>query len=471
MPDSNNFYGGSNTVLPNATMQQQIFYGDQFAKKMLEATDHPLTLVLLGAGVDATKGFPSSAGLIPRIVDYLETEEGKAVDAALRKAIGRVYFHFDKFVSNTIDRLAKDLDRELVNICHDITEELKTNSSLTADQRKMGQLIERLFRKIINIKTGAAIDQETGELISEVLGTEIKDEFIVDFSRLTYTETFNKIIVELLQRSMHDAGHPILRHVYKNVLDVEQLLSQYFYGFYTGQTSTIRDYLYISWMLWACLVHSEQQMALQPAEAGAHPDIYAQLRGKDCQLLNFNYTTYARQCSDTALYYYGSVMEYVDVEHKNEISLGDIHAIDLPAFFKDRLSAEISFDADHKTIPIPSFLPPLKLQTVISHHYLSTWYHASQLLLRATKIVILGYSFSGTESFLSDILRDSHAARIVVIDQDIDTVARNVCRILQLDASRYTRVMDQGVEQRIYAANRLTLVKSDLGTVDVGKWV
>lgn len=59
----------------------------------------------------------------------------------------------------------------------------------------------------------------------------------------------------------------------------------------------------------------------------------------------------------------------------------------------------------------------------------------------------------------------------MVIDQDIDTVARNVCRILQLDTSQYTRVMDQGVEQRIYAANRLTLVKSDLGTVDVGKWV
>lgn len=102
---------GANQIAPNAMTQNQYFYGEEFARKILGSKDEPLTLVVLGAGVDATIGLPTSADLIPRIVDFLETDEGKTLDAILRKAIGRVHFHFDKFVSTAIDRLAKDLDK------------------------------------------------------------------------------------------------------------------------------------------------------------------------------------------------------------------------------------------------------------------------------------------------------------------------------------------------------------------------
>ena len=66
---------GVNQIAPNAMTQQQIFYGDQFARKILGSKEEPLTLVVLGAGVDATMGLPTSADLIPRIVDFLETDE------------------------------------------------------------------------------------------------------------------------------------------------------------------------------------------------------------------------------------------------------------------------------------------------------------------------------------------------------------------------------------------------------------
>ena len=111
---------GANQIAPNAMTQNQYFYGEEFARKILGSKDKPLSLIVLGAGVDATIGLPTSADLIPRIVDFLETDEGKTLDTILRKAIGRVHFHFDKFVSTAIDRLAKDLDREIVSICHNI---------------------------------------------------------------------------------------------------------------------------------------------------------------------------------------------------------------------------------------------------------------------------------------------------------------------------------------------------------------
>lgn len=477
MNDTNiDVQNGYNQIAPNATNQIQNFYGFDFAEKLLKTKECPLTLVVLGAGVDATLGLPTSSSLVPRIVEYLESDEGKAVDAALRKAIGNVRFHFDKFVNNAIDRLAKDLDKELLTICRNITEELNHNSSLSDDQRKLGNLIIRLFGKIIDIKKGAAIDAETEMLIEEVLGTTVKDDTIIDFTHINYTETFKSIIVEILQKSMYEAENPILCHVYKNILDIEQLLSNYFYGFYTGQISYVRDYLYISWILWAYLVNEEQRMVQQENAQADKPNLYAQLKNfgsqqKDatCQLLTFNYTSYASQSSDTALYFHGSLTEYVDVENKNDFKLENLQGIDIEAFFKNQLASEISFDPDRKSLPIPSFMPPLKLQTVISRKYIDIWYQASQMLLRANRIIILGYSFSSPDNFFCDYLRENRDAQVVIIDKNIDAVSRNVCRILQLMPNRYSRQVVNGIEHRRYD-NRVTIIGADLAEIDLDKY-
>ena len=210
--ESNQFdiSGGSNLIAPNAMTQQQIFYGDQFARKILGSKEEPLTLVVLGAGVDATMGLPTSADLIPRIVDYLATDEGIKLDAILRKVIGRVRFHFDKFVSTAVDRLAKDLDKEIVSICHNINDELDNNKSLDETQRKLGMLIVRLFKKVLDFKKGAEIDTETMNLIEEVFDTVVKDDSIIDLSHLNYTDTFKNIIVEILQKSIHESNNPFI---------------------------------------------------------------------------------------------------------------------------------------------------------------------------------------------------------------------------------------------------------------------
>lgn len=476
MPDESNTFdigGGTNQIAPNATTQQQIFYGDELAKTILGCKEKSISVVVLGAGVDATLGFPTSADLIPRIVDFLETEEGRLIDATLRKAIGGVRFHFDKFVSNAIDRLAKDLDKELVTICRNIRYELDHNASLVDGHRKMGNLIVRLFRKIIDIKTGATIDAETESLISEVFNTVVKDDTIIDFNHLNYTDTFKSLIVEILQRSMHESGNPILRHVYKNILDIEQLLSQYFYGFYTDRISYMRDYLYISWILWAYLVSEEQRIAQtttnDSTESHSHT-LYDQLRGTDSQLLTFNYTTCAYQASSKAIYFHGSLMEYVDVENKNDFMLDNLLTLNLQDFVQHRLAEELSFDSEHRAIPIPSFLPPLKLQPLLSKRYIDTWYKASQLMLRASRIIILGYSFNSIDSFFCDILRENRDAQIIIINKDLETVSRHVCNILQLPSNRYSRQIINGKELRKYN-NHVTIVEADLAELNLSEYL
>lgn len=136
--------GGNNQLLPNAThAEQHIHYhnGDEGSA----VSNCAKTLVILGAGADAAAGLPASSQLIPSIVDWLETNEGKAVDDALRKQLKRLTFRFDKFVDDAIDRLAKDLDRERDTICSNVREDLEHNPGLDDSHRKTGSLIVRIF--------------------------------------------------------------------------------------------------------------------------------------------------------------------------------------------------------------------------------------------------------------------------------------------------------------------------------------
>ena len=477
MPHDSHFdiSGGKLQILPNADhAEQHIHY---HAADVGGAVSHctqadnvshcAKTLVILGAGADAAVGLPASSQLIPGIVDWLETDEGKGVDDALRKQLKRLTFRFDKFVDDAIDRLAKDLDRERDTICRNVRDELEHNPNLDDSQRKMGNLIVRIFQKITDVKQGDAIDEETEQLIREVTGLEPTDHAIIDFSRINYTETFKTIITHILRSSLHDSANPILRHVYKNLLDIEQLMAQYFYGFFTGKQGQIKTYLYIAWTLWAYLIHREQEL---------NPDlnsqsVYDQLLGKDdIQVVTFNYTTLAAQASPSALYFNGNLTDYVDIENKNDLHIDDIHALDLTTFFRERLPQELSLEGDRIAIPVPSFMPPLKLKPVISDRYITMWYLTSEAIRQAERILILGHSIHAAESFFCDMVRNNRQAEITLIDRDLDTVCRNLCNTLQLSLNRYTTLTVQNHPARKYD-NRITVVQADLNDIDLTPWL
>ena len=52
----------------------------------------------------------------------------------------------------------------------------------------------------------------------------------------------------------------------------------------------------------------------------------------------------------------------------------------------------------------------------------------------------------------------------------MDTVCRNVCRILQLDANRYSLQVVNGVEVRRYD-NRINIVGADLAEIELEKYM
>lgn len=459
--------GGHSQVNPAATQAVQNNYYGTPVPLHEEATAR--MVVVLGAGVDTAAGFPNPCSLVPKITEWLETDEGKAVDAALRKLLKGLRFSYAKFVDNAIERLAHDLDRERETICSRVTRELEQNDHLDEGQRKMGQLIVRLFHKITEVKDGAAIDEETEELIREVTGIDPTEETIIDFSHVNYTKTFEDIVKYILQTSLHDTENPILRHVYSNLLDIGQLLARYFYGFFTNRQSLVKTYLYIAWTLWAYLVHEEQAVA-----AGSQSDsvpVYGLLSGRvQVQVVTFNHTTLAAAASPSSIYFNGDLTHYVDVENKNDLQVDDLLSLDLPAFFADRLAGELSLEGDRLAVPIPSFMPPLKLKPVITGRYVTTWYRTAEAIHRASRILILGHTLHGGDAFFNDMLRANRHAEIIVVGRDLAAACSDVCLTLQLSPTRYTQITVQGHPARKYD-NRVTIIATDLHALDLTDWL
>ena len=96
----------------------------------------------------------------------------------------------------------------------------------------------------------------------------------------------------------------------------------------------------------------------------------------------------------------------------------------------------------------------------------TNWYHASQMVLHASKIVILGYSFSSADNYFCGMLRENHDSQIIIIDKNMEATSRNMCRCLQLDANRYSKQIKNGNEIRKYN-NRVTIVGADLAEVSL----
>ena len=156
----------------------------------------------------------------------------------------------------------------------------------------MGQLIVAIMEKVQAMKTGATLDDATEALIRDVLATDVTDDAIIDFSKVVYTDTFKSVLRLILERSLTDSKNPILRHVYHNLLDIEELLVRYFVGFYIGKDLHMKTYSYIAWTLWMYLVNCEKEIVKAAGENIVSLPVYSKLNSDDI-VVTFNYTSFA----------------------------------------------------------------------------------------------------------------------------------------------------------------------------------
>ena len=309
-----------------------------------------MTVVILGAGVDATDGIgmPLTNEIIPQINEFINTEEGKNIDNELRSRLPNLRFHFDKFIKDTIDRIAQDFGQETRTISRNIQQELETNDALTDNDRKMGTLIVAILAKVNSLQEGAILDKETAELIEELFGQGIvDDETIVDFNKLVYTDTFKTVMRHIMEQSMSQPNNVILKHVYRNLLDIEDILVKYFIGFYTGNISYIKTYIYISWMLWCFMKVKEKEIFDRYGDSVSEDlPVYSKIP-VDWKVITFNYSSFAYFFNqNNPLYFHGNLFKYIDIHNKTEITIGEeeYDKMDIANFLKDQIMPNLSFN-------------------------------------------------------------------------------------------------------------------------------
>lgn len=422
-----------------------------------------MTVLVLGAGVDATDGIglPLTNDLIPRISEYLNTDEGKAVDDILRTAIPGLRFHFDKFIKETVDRMATDFGRDMQIIRFHVDRELQ-RSNISEQDRNMGELVIALMDKMQSLESGAKLDDKTANLISVVFGNSIPvdDEFIVDFSKVVYTDTFKLVMRGILQKSINDSHNVVLRHVYHNFLDIERLLVKHFIGFYTEKLSDIKSYIYISWMLWACIMSSEKVVA-ENIEGYANLPVYSNIPS-DWKVISFNYSKFTHDFinADRHIYFHGSLRRYIDIANKTEMDIDNYDRLDIIDFITNNVKPNICFDDNNHKYTIPEFMPPVRIKPLISRKYIERWYNAGKMLSQADKIVIAGYSFDNADEQFNGILREICSNKpILIIDTDVESVIGHLQNIFNTpEESRFSNSEIQGHLAKNY--QNISIVKA-----------
>ena len=158
------------------------------------------------------------------------------------------------------------------------------------------------------------------------------------------------------------------------------------------------------------------------------------------------------------------------MENNNDLRVENPRELDLVDFFENTLAPSIRLEGESASLPIPSFMPPMKLKPVISRKYIATWYKAAQAIAEARHILLLGYRVDPRDTFFCDMLRANPSAKITMVDSDMEPVARDLCRALQLNPNRYTLTRIQNHEARVYG-NRVTVISAGLDEIDISEWV
>ena len=409
-------------------------------------------LLIIGAGVEKTEGIdmPLANELVPQIRDFIFNNEiGIQVDIELRKIIKGLRFNYDDFVKKAVNKLASDFKKEVNKILVQVNEVLNGDEPLTDEERNLGKIVISFLEKIQKIQLDVILDDETADLINTVFSDiSVADENIVDLGKLTFTDTFDIVMKRVLEISIRQPNHPVLKHVYKNLMDFENLLLTHFIGFYNENESEIKKYLYISWTLWAYLVHKEKQVE-------SPIPFYSNITKAD-NVITFNYTSFANNTFENVNYFHGDLRKYIRMDNRNEVLIDDFDNVDIVSFISDTIGSNIDFAQKH--FVIPSIVPPLKLKPVLSNEYINIWYHSVETIRNATKIIVVGYSFNYADEHFNDLIRKNKDKKIYVIDPYAESVIKNLERIFSYRIQDYTKLKIQN--QNAFQKDNLIVIKS-----------
>lgn len=410
-------------------------------------------LLILGAGVDRTQGidFPLANTLLADVSRYLEGP-GKSVDEALRNMLPGLRFSFNNMIARAVDKIATRETHEQKAMVLRVRDAIADLPPEQEAIRKHGELIVRLFEKLATIAEQSYLDDETEALIREVFPKDADDlidsDSILDIHKLSLSDTFKTVLKRTLKMGLSGEHHAVAAALGADMLNIETLLVEKFLGFYNEKSSDIKNYIYISWALWAYLVAKQKEVLV------AHNNVELPFYGKlpsTVRALTLNYTAFLQsQLGDEqVIYFHGGLAEYVRMDTRDLLPIENILECDPADFISTTIAPNV--DVTHEDVRqqrhvIPALVPPLRLKPILSHKYIELWSRASLWVNDAQHIVVVGYSFNNADEHFNDILR-CHPGRkidIIVPEAHTEYFKKRIEAVLNVPVSQFNTVKVDG---------------------------
>lgn len=431
-------------------------------------------LLILGAGVDRTEGigFPLANTLLADVTRYLDGP-GKPVDEALRSMLPGLRFSFNTMIARAVDKIATREPHEQKAMVQRVQEAIADLPPEQEHIKKHGDLIIRLFNKLAAIAEQSTLDEETEALIREVFPGDADDlidsDSILDIHKLSLSDTFKTVLKRTLKMGLSGERHEVAAALGADMLNIETLLIEKFLGFYNEKLPDIKNYIYISWALWAYLVAKQKEVISAHAESDL--PFYGTLPEK-LRAITLNYTAFLqnRLGDSQAIYFHGGLADYVRMDTRDLLPIENILDCDPAGFIQDIVAPNTDVSHDdprQQKHVIPALVPPLRLKPILSHRYIELWSQASDWVREAKHIVVVGYSFNTADEHFNDILR-SHPDRcvdIIVPEAAQPAFVARMEKVFGTSASQYSKVKVNG--HHALQAKKIRLIAARAGDIDI----
>lgn len=436
-------------------------------------------LLIIGAGVDRTKGidFPLANTLMAEIATFAKTD-GKDLDDMLRSILPNLRFTFATLISRSIERITTREVHEQRALIERLNNVLNTLSGSDSDgkMRKHGMLLVKLFDKLATVAENAALDDEITNLIKDVFGEQaeeyLEDDSIIDISKMSLSETFKQVLKQTLRLSLNKEHHKIASVLGADMLNIENLLVEKFLGFYNNKPAEIKNYIYISWMMWAYLVYLEKEVYAKYSDSSI--PFYCNVP-KEYKAITLNYTSFIEKIlgQQNVLYFHGGLNEYVRMDRRELNDIDDFDNIDIKTFFNTEIRSNTKISdipSERQKHIIPALVPPLRIKPILSSRYIEIWHQASEWIKEASKIIIIGYSFNSADDHFNDILRQNQNGKtIYIVAPDIhnDNYLQSFSQIFGVSPKEWTETHKFGFSAKKY--NDVYLLAAYADQIDFSK--
>ena len=433
-------------------------------------------LLILGAGVDRTAGidFPLANTLLADVTRYLDGS-GKPVDEALRSMLPGLRFSFNTMIARAVDKIATREPHDQKAMVQRVQEAIAHLAPEQEHVRKHGELIIRLFNKLASIAEQSYLDKETEALIREVFPGDADDlidsDSILDIHKLSLSDTFKTVLKRTLKMGLSGEQHEVAAALGADMLNIETLLIEKFLGFYNEKPADIKNYIYISWALWAYLVAKQKEVIMAHTE-GMLP--FYGLLPEGLRAITLNYTAFLQNHlgATQSVYFHGGLADYVRMDTRDLLPIENILDCDPAEFIQEIVMPNTDVNHDdprQQKHVIPALVPPLRLKPILSHRYIELWSQASDWVREAKHIVVVGYSFNTADEHFNDIIR-SHPDRrvdIIVPEANHPAFVARMEKIFGISASQYSKVRVNGIDA--LQAKKVRLIAAKASDIDISK--